>query len=98
VGSVDPAGFARSLQEFDGTLAAILDQLTNDDILILTADHGNDPTSPSTDHSREYVPVCVVGKSITSAPVGDVEGMMAVGVTVAEHLGVDWKTGQSLLG
>jgi phosphopentomutase len=94
----DPAGFARALEEFDVTLASILDRLKDDDILILTADHGNDPTSPSTDHSREYVPVSVVGKSLTDAALGDVDGMMAVGATVAAHLGVDWKIGRSLLG
>ena len=53
----DPAGFAAALEEFDGALGDILVALKTDDLLILTADHGNDPTPVSTDHSREYVPL-----------------------------------------
>ena len=54
---LDPSGFAKSLQEFDRAIPAIVSKLQDDDILIITADHGNDPTSESTDHSREFVPV-----------------------------------------
>jgi phosphopentomutase len=67
-------------------------------VLILTADHGNDPTTLSTDHSREYVPVSVIRRG--EAPpwaLGDVDGMAAIGATVAAHLGLDWTVGQSLL-
>jgi phosphopentomutase len=59
----DPLGFARALEAFDAALAGILDDLRPDDLLILTADHGNDPTTVSTDHSREYVPLLVYGDS-----------------------------------
>jgi phosphopentomutase len=93
----DPKGFAGALEAFDPILRRLLDSLTPDDLLIITADHGNDPTSPSTDHSREYVPVCVVGTGLVGGPVGDVEGMAAVGATVAAHLGVGWNVGHSLL-
>jgi phosphopentomutase len=53
----DPAGWSAALSELDEALAGLLDALADDDVLIVTGDHGNDPTTPSTDHSREYVPV-----------------------------------------
>jgi phosphopentomutase len=93
----DPAGFAGALEKFDVSLAAILDQLAPDDLLIITADHGNDPTSVSTDHSREYVPVCVVSGGSGAKSVGDVDGMTAVGATVAAHLGVEWRVGTPIV-
>ena len=55
----DPAGFARALETFDAALEEIVGRVRGDDMLVLTADHGNDPTTPSTDHSREYVPLLV---------------------------------------
>ena len=57
-------GYAKALEYFDGKLPEIIDALKEDDILILTADHGNDPYTPSTDHSREYVPILVYGKKL----------------------------------
>lgn len=62
----DPAGFARSLEEFDRALPAILGKLRADDVLIITGDHGNDPTTPGSDHTREFVPVLVypAGKAV----------------------------------
>jgi len=93
----DPIGFAKALEAFDIFLGELLTKLTADDLLILSADHGNDPTTPSTDHSREFVPGCAVGQQITSLAYGDVEGMMAVGATVADWLGVEWRNGSSLL-
>lgn len=92
----DPAGFAKCLESFDATIGALLAGLRNEDLLVLTADHGNDPTSASTDHSREYVPVCVVGQGVQGGPIGDVDGMTAVGATVARHLGIEWKIGTPL--
>jgi phosphopentomutase len=59
----NPQGYADALAEFDKRLPEILDALAEDDLLVLTADHGNDPTTPSTDHSREYVPVLITGKA-----------------------------------
>jgi phosphopentomutase len=93
----DPVGFGGALEKFDLFLATLLPKLTEDDILILTADHGNDPTSISTDHSREYVPACVISAGSQVTDNGDVKGMAAIGATVAAHLGVDWKIGQNLL-
>lgn len=93
----DVAGFRSCLEEFDGFLGRLLERLGEDDLLILTADHGNDPASPSTDHSREYVPAAVWTKNGPGAALGDVDGLACVGATVAAWLGKDWPHGQSLL-
>ena len=53
----DPAGYAANLERFDARLAKLLPTLRPRDLLVITADHGNDPTTPSTDHAREYVPL-----------------------------------------
>ena len=60
----DPIGSARALEEFDNKLPEIMSLLRDDDILIITADHGCDPVTPSTDHSREYIPILIYGKNI----------------------------------
>ncbi len=61
----NPGGFAQALEDFDGELPGLVDALGLDDMLVLTADHGCDPTTPSTDHSREYVPLLVYGKRLS---------------------------------
>src|SRR5262249_39678310 len=60
----DVAGYARNLERFDSRLAAALPRLRDDDLLVVTADHGNDPTTASTDHAREYVPLLVTGRHV----------------------------------
>src|SRR6187401_2726195 len=67
----DVAGYARNLERFDARLAELLPRLRPDDLLIVTADHGNDPTTPSTDHSREHVPLLVLGAGARPVPLGD---------------------------
>jgi phosphopentomutase len=62
----DPAGYAANLERFDGRLATLLPRIGAGDLLMVTADHGNDPTTPSTDHSREHVPLFVYGPSVKS--------------------------------
>ena len=57
-------GYARALEEFDSKLPEIMNLLKQNDILILTADHGNDPSTVSTDHSREYIPILIYGKEL----------------------------------
>ncbi|MBS1716679.1 MAG: phosphopentomutase [Armatimonadetes bacterium] len=84
----DVKGFAGALERFDQTIANLLPKLGDEDLLLLTADHGNDPTSTSTDHSREYVPLVVWQKGQTGAALGDLEGMYNVGQMVAAHLGI----------
>ena len=85
----DAAGYAANLEMFDARLAAILPRLKPDDLLIVTADHGNDPTTPSTDHSREHVPVLLSGARVRSSVNLGVRPTFAdLGQTVAEIFGV----------
>jgi len=85
----DPAGYAANLERFDARLPRLLSSLRERDVLIVTADHGNDPTTPSTDHAREYVPVFLVGKTIRpGADVGTRPTFADLGQTVAEIFGV----------
>ena len=85
----DPAGFATALEDFDRGLPAVLETLAAGDMLILTADHGNDPVTPSTDHSREYVPVlCYVAGSAVGKDLGVRKSFADVGKTIAEFFGV----------
>lgn len=82
----DAAGFARCLEEFDERLGDLIAALSQDDLLILTADHGNDPTTPSTDHTREFVPISVLTPDKLPASLGDLEGLAVVGEYVASWL------------
>jgi phosphopentomutase len=85
----DVAGFAANLERCDRRLGPIVDRLTADDLLIVTADHGNDPATPSTDHSREYVPLLVTGPSVRpGAELGTRDTFADVGQTLAAWLGV----------
>jgi phosphopentomutase len=85
----DPAGFAAALEDFDGWLMGFLETLTNEDLLLITADHGNDPVTPSTDHSREYVPVLAYNRgAVAGKPLGVRETFADCGKTVAEYFGV----------
>jgi len=96
----DPLGFARCLEDFDKVLSNVLEQLTAGDLLLITADHGNDPTDKSTDHTREFVPFCLVTPGSAPGPLenlGDIRGMAAIGRTVASHLGIEWTLGVDLL-
>ena len=63
----NPQGYADALAEFDRRLPEITGALDEDDLLVLTADHGNDPTTPSTDHAREYVPILISGRPLRQA-------------------------------
>ncbi|MEO7453889.1 MAG: phosphopentomutase [Fimbriimonadales bacterium] len=94
----DPIGFARCLEAFDLYLGNIRSAMRDTDLLIVTADHGNDPTTPSTDHSREYVPVSLWHKGMTeSIDLGDREGLWCIGATVASALGVSFERGEALV-
>ena len=85
----DPAGFARALESFDETLGRILAQLRDDEVCIVTADHGNDPTTPSTDHSREYTPLLVGGPRVKAGrDLGTRATFADVGATIADVFGV----------
>ena len=86
----DPEGFARALVEFDEYLGWLLERLQPEEVLILTADHGNDPTDTSTDHTRELVPFVTVGQPVQPGPRPEGRGLWAVGACVAQHLGIPW--------
>jgi len=81
----DVAGYAANLERFDARLAGLLPRLEETDMLVVTADHGNDPTTPSTDHAREYVPVMLVGAQLKSAfDIGTRPTFADLGQTLAE--------------
>ena len=84
----DVAGFYRGLIELDRSLPRLLKGVRTDDLVIFTADHGNDPTTPSTDHSREVVPLLVVGPRVRPVSLGRRATFADVGQTVADFLGV----------
>ncbi len=84
----DVAGFYEGLQAFDRALPRIEDALREDDLLFITADHGNDPTTPSTDHSRERVPLIALGAPVRPVSIGERETFADLGATVADWLGV----------
>ena len=84
----DVSGFYRALREFDAALPSLLSSLREDDLLFITADHGNDPTTPSTDHARECVPVLVFGVCVRPASIGRRETFSDLGATVAAWFGV----------
>ena len=85
----DVSGYAANLERFDDRLARLLPRLQAGDLLIITADHGTDPTTPSTDHSREYVPVLVAGNMVRpGADIGTRPSFADLGQTLAEGLGV----------
>ncbi|HBQ28281.1 phosphopentomutase [Peptococcaceae bacterium SCADC1_2_3] len=92
----DPYGYAKALEEFDTRLPEIIEVLQPDDILILTADHGCDPTTPSTDHSREYVPLLVYGKKVKAGVNLGVRDTFAdVAATIADIFNLSSPRGKS---
>ncbi|MBF7097138.1 phosphopentomutase [Alkalibacter mobilis] len=82
----DVEGYAQALMVFDEQLGELMEQIKEDDILIINADHGCDPTTASTDHSREYVPILVYGTKIKNVDLGIRESFSDIGQTVAELL------------
>src|SRR6185312_13912174 len=87
----DVTGFYGGLRAFDSALPGIEGALREDDLLFLTADHGNDPTTSSTDHARERVPLLVAGPRVHPRSLGERSTFSDVGVTVAEWLGVEFR-------
>jgi len=96
---LDALGFGRALEEFDRWLPALLSALADDDLLLVTADHGCDPTTPGTDHSREHVPLLAWHRRLAAGrDLGVRESFADVAATVAAAFGLDWTAGRSLLG
>ena len=94
----DVAGFYGALREFDAALPSITSRLKEDDLLFITADHGNDPTTPSTDHARERVPLLVGGMHVVPRDLGERETFSDLGATVAEWFALSFRgRGKSFL-
>ena len=86
----DVPGYASALSYFDKKLPEIMEQLQEDDILMITADHGCDPSTPSTDHSREYTPLVMYGSAIKPGTnLGTKDGFCHIAATITDYLGVD---------
>jgi phosphopentomutase len=94
----DAPGFHAALRQFDAALPELAGSLREEDLLFVTADHGNDPTTPSTDHARECVPVLAFGPRVRPVPIGRRETFSDLGATVADWLGIAFRgRGQSFL-
>jgi phosphopentomutase len=94
----DTEGYAAALERFDSRLPEIIAAMRGDDLLIMTADHGNDPTYPGSDHTREYVPLLVYGKTAANGVnLGNRQSLSDIGQTIAENFGVQIEDGVSFL-
>jgi phosphopentomutase len=87
----DVAGFYGALREFDAALPSITSRLKEDDLLFITADHGNDPTTPSTDHARECVPLLAGGLRVVPRDLGERPTFSDLGGTVADWFGLPFR-------
>lgn len=86
----DPEGYKKALEDFDNRLDEIKSKLKNEDILIITADHGCDPTTSSTDHSREYIPILIYGNNIKQGiNIGIRSSFTDIGCTILDYLGIN---------
>lgn len=94
----DVAGYANALEEFDGRLSEVFDAMKDDDLLIISADHGCDPADISTDHTREYVPLIAYGKrACHGVDLGLRHSLADIGQTIAENFGLKLQSGKSFL-
>lgn len=84
----DVSGYAGALEDFDTCIPRLRAAMQPEDVAILTADHGCDPTFPGSDHTREYVPVLAFGSSLTPGPIGRRSGFADIGQSLARHLGL----------
>ncbi|WP_203249253.1 phosphopentomutase [Sporosarcina beigongshangi] len=95
----DPEGYGKALEEFDKRLDEVLDSIQEDDLLIITADHGNDPTFPGTDHTREFIPVLAYSKQLKgSGKLPENDTFADIGATIADNFAVEMpENGDSFL-
>jgi phosphopentomutase len=94
----DTEGYARALEHFDARWPEVENAMRDDDLLMITADHGNDPTYPGTDHTREYAPLIVYGKKAKAGvDLGTRESLADIGKTIAENFGLNLRAGESFL-
>jgi phosphopentomutase len=94
----DTEGYAKALEHFDSRLPEIEAAMRNDDVMMITADHGNDPTFPGSDHTREYAPLLVYGKnSLHGINLGTRDSLADIGQTIAQNFSLRLKDGESFL-
>ncbi len=94
----DTEGYAKALEDFDKRIPEIFDAMNEDDLIIITADHGNDPTFPGSDHTREYALLLVYGKTAKQGVnLGTRQSLSDIGQTIAENFGIELKDGVSFL-
>ena len=93
----DTEGYAKALEHFDARLPEIEAVMRVDDLMMITADHGNDPTFRGSDHTREYAPLLVYGKSAPSVDLGTRESLADIGQTIAHNFGLKLSAGKSFL-
>lgn len=94
----DTEGYAKALEHFDSRLPEIESAMRDDDVMMITADHGNDPTFPGTDHTREYAPLLVYGKTARgSINLGTRDSLADIGQTIADNFGLRLTAGKSFL-
>lgn len=94
----DTEGYARALEHFDSRLPEIESAMKDDDVFIITADHGNDPTRPGSDHTREYAPLIVYGKHASAGVnLGDRGSLADIGQTIADNFQLKLGAGESFL-
>ena len=84
----DPGGYADALEQFDRRLPELIARLRDDDLLVITADHGNDPTWPGTDHTREQVPILLFSRALDKGSIGLRPVLSDIGETIAHWLGI----------
>lgn len=94
----DPKGYSAALRHFDDRLPEILAAMSDDDLLVITADHGNDPTFRGTDHTREYVPLLAYGRGVRGGSnLGTRKSLADIGKTIAENFNIPLGAGESFL-
>lgn len=94
----NPEGYAEALEYFDSFVPDMMELMENEDILLITADHGCDPTTPGTDHTREYIPIVVWGKHLkVGQDIGTRDTFADIAATVAEYFGFEFPAGTSFL-
>ncbi len=93
----DTEGYARALEHFDAHLPQLEAAMRDDDVMILTADHGNDPTFPGSDHTREYAPLLAFGKQARAVDLGTRGSLSDIGQTIADNFGLRLTAGESFL-
>ena len=94
----DTEGYAKALEHFDSRLPEIESAMRDDDVMMITADHGNDPTFPGSDHTREYAPLLVYGKTARAGvDLGTRDSLADIGQTIAHNFELRLTAGKSFL-